>query len=227
MNAATPGSRFFGNAWRVRRAAWVALAALALGVGLSACISGRRAVPAAQAYYDLGASVPQPAAGQWPPVKVPDMIAPSSLDSNDIVYRIGHQQVAHYANSHWAMPPAQLVTQALRDALAFGASVLSGGDGVSAPVLKTELEDFSQRFDTASASEGVVSVRATLLSNGRVVSQRTFSVAEPALSPDAAGGAQALARASRRVTGQIAQWFSRAMAQHRNGTTGRMKAGDR
>jgi cholesterol transport system auxiliary component len=194
---------------RTARAMLAALGmVLSLSLALSACISGGRTAPAAQAYYDLGTIAAQSAAGNLPPVKVPDMIAPSSLDSEDMVYRIGAQQVAHYANSHWVMPPARLLTQALRDTLAAGSSVLSGGDVVNAPVLKTELAVFSQRFASATVSEGVVSVRATLLSGGRVLAQRTFSVAEPAASPDAAGGAQALARASSRVAQQIAMWLS-------------------
>ena len=77
-----------------------------------------------------------------PAVKVLDVTAPETMSSNKLVYRLSYvdaQQTASYANSHWTMEPAALLTQRLRDALSQRGTVLTGSDGVRAPVLRVEL----------------------------------------------------------------------------------------
>jgi len=220
------------------RAALAMLAALALGAGLTACISGR-STSLADTHYDLGMSTTQAGASiimstmtstGLAPLKVAETTAPPSFDSDNIVYRIGEYQVGYYANSHWTMPPARLFTQVLRDRLAQNGAEFVGWQSVKAmdsanpadvaevPVLKTELGEFSQRFDSPTASKGIVSVRAALLVHNRVYAQHTFSVTEPASSPDAAGGARALASASKKMTDQIARWVSGVLS-YGGGTT--------
>ncbi len=143
-------------------------------------------------------------------VKVLDVSAPATLDSDKLIYRLSYadaQQTASYANSHWTMPPAQLLTQRLRAALSSRGTVLTGGDGVRAPVLKVDLEEFEQDFDGQAQSHGAVSARTTLIVDGKVIGQRTFIARAPASSPDAAGGARALASASDDLVAQITAWL--------------------
>ena len=185
----------------------VALAAFAASL-LAACASNAAAL--SDIRYDLGPASAKPALGALPPLKVLDVGAPPTLDNDGFMYRIGYAslQSARYANSHWTMSPARLLTQRLRAALTSQATVLTGADAVPAPVLKVELDQFEQVFDNATTSSGVLSARATLIQGGKVIGQRNFVARAPASTPDAAGGARALAFASDELVGQIAAWLS-------------------
>jgi cholesterol transport system auxiliary component len=208
------------------RAALALAALLAFGAfgafGLLA--AGCASTPAALAdiRYDLGPANPpnSPNAAATsgtsgtsvtlPAVKLLDLTATESLDSDKLIYRLSYadaQQTASYANSHWTMAPSQLLTQRLRNALSARGTVLSGADSVRAPVLKVELSEFEQVFDSRSESHGAVTARATLTQAGKVIGQHTFIARAPARSADAAGGAQALAVASDDLVAQIAAWL--------------------
>jgi cholesterol transport system auxiliary component len=180
---------------------------LALGV-LAGCASTPSAI--SDIRYDLGPAPLPSSVGTMPAIKVLDVIAPATLDSDKVIYRLSYsdsQQTASYANSHWTMPPSQLLTQRLRNALSSQGTVLTGADGVHAPVLKVDLDEFEQDFDGQSESHGAVTARTTLFFNGKVVGQRTFLSRAPASSPDAAGGARALAAASDDLVAQISAWL--------------------
>ncbi|WP_250478628.1 MULTISPECIES: ABC-type transport auxiliary lipoprotein family protein [unclassified Caballeronia] len=191
-----------------------AVAAFALGCAalLAGCGSTSTAMP--NAHYDLGA-IPaanaSASAAPMPPVKVLAVGAPRSLETDSFAYRLSYvdaQRTGNYSNSHWTMPPAQLLTQRLRDALAARGPVLSGADPVRAvPLLEVELTSFEQVFDAPEQSRGLVSVRATLTQQGRVVGQRSFAASAPAPSADAPGGARALAAASDDVIAQLSAWL--------------------
>jgi cholesterol transport system auxiliary component len=204
--------RVVERALRHARAAGASLAVtLALGVLLAGC-AGPAAV--AEARYDLGpapqATPPGTAPGTMPAIKMLDVTAPPTLASDKLIYRLNYadaQQTASYANSHWTMEPSELLTQRLRNALSQRGTVLSGSDGVTAPVLRVDLTEFEQIFDSQTQSHGAVTARATLTQGGKVLSQRTFMASAPARSADAIGGAGALAAASDDLVGQIAAWL--------------------
>lgn len=203
---------------RSTQAAWTpakALAALALTALLAACAGPQAAINDAR--YDLG---PQAAQAQQmqqaapgklgkPLLKVLAVSAPPPLDNDGIVYRMNadSQRTARYANSRWTMSPARLLTERLRTALGANATVLSGADAVPAPMLKVELTDFEQVFQSATQSMGVLAARATLMQGGKVLAQREFVVSAPATSPDAAGGVHALQAASDDFAGQVSAWL--------------------
>ncbi|MFC0398106.1 ABC-type transport auxiliary lipoprotein family protein [Paraburkholderia rhizosphaerae] len=160
--------------------------------------------------YDLGPPAPVPNAGPLPAIKMLDVTAPETLGSDRLIYRLSFadaQRTAAYANSHWTMPPAQLLTQRLRNALSARGTVLSGGDGVRAPVLRVDLEQFEQDFDAQAQSHGAVTARATLSFQGKVIGQHTFVARVPASTPDAAGGARAIAAATDDIVSQITAWL--------------------
>ncbi|TDV18500.1 ABC-type transport auxiliary lipoprotein family protein [Paraburkholderia caballeronis] len=185
-----------------------ALAALVAGSMLAACAGNPAAL--SDVRYDLGPVAAAPASGALPPLKVLDVSAPPPLDNDGFVYRLGYasQRSARYANSRWTMSPARLLTQRLRTTLSSHATVLTGADSVPAPMLKIDLDQFEQVFDSATESSGVLSARATLIQDGKVIGQRTFVSRAPASTPDASGGARALAAASDELVGQIAAWLS-------------------
>lgn len=96
--------------------------------------------------------------------------------------------------------------------------VLSGDGGAAlqldqirqASVLRVQLEEFSQIFSTPDASTGLVRVRAMLADAGpageALQAQRVFIARRPAATPDAAGGARALAEAAAQVADELAHW---------------------
>ncbi|MEX3930473.1 ABC-type transport auxiliary lipoprotein family protein [Paraburkholderia phymatum] len=186
-----------------------ALAAALLTLGALAGCAGNPAA-LADIRYDLGPAPLPASTGTMPAIKVLDVTAPAMLDSDKLVYRLSYadsQQTASYATSHWTMPPAQLLTQRLRNALSSRGTVLTGGDGVHAPVLKVDLDEFEQDFDGQSESHGSVTARTTLFVDGKVVGQRTFLARAPSSSADAAGGARALAAATDDLVAQISAWL--------------------
>jgi cholesterol transport system auxiliary component len=180
---------------------------LALGV-LSGCAGTPSAL--SDIRYDFGPATPPATSGTMPAVKVLDVSAPDPLNSDRLNYRLNYadaHQLASYANSHWTMPPSQLLTQRLRTALSSRGTVLTGADGVRAPVLRIDLQEFEQVFDGRDESHGAVTARVTLLQDGKVLGQRTFIARAPASSSDAAGGARALAAASDDLVVQVAAWL--------------------
>jgi len=184
------------------------LATLAGASLLAACAGNAAAL--SDVRYDLGPVKTVSASATLPPLKVLDVVAPTPLDNDGFMYRLGDASLrsARYANSHWTAPPARLLTQRLRAALAAQASVLTGADAVPAPVLRVDLDQFEQVFDNENESSGVVSARATLMQDGKVIAQRTFLARAPASMPDASGGARALASASDELVSQISAWLS-------------------
>jgi cholesterol transport system auxiliary component len=183
---------------------------LALAAGLlTGCAFG---TPAAvtDIRYDFGPAAPVASTGPLPAVKVLDVSAPQMLNNDRLIYRLSYVdnlRTASYAESRWTMPPAQLLTQRLRGALSSHGSVLTGGDGVHAPVLRVNLEEFEQVFDGELNSHGALTARATLMLDGKLLGQRTFVSRVPASTADAAGGARALAAASDDFVTQLVAWL--------------------
>ena len=206
---------------RARLQATLAALGLTLGTLLAGCAGNAGTVTDIR--YDLGLRSAQgaspgaqavpaaPAASRAkPPLKVLGVIAPPPLDNDGIHYRMNFdsQRTARYANSRWTMSPARLLTERLRTSLGAQATVLSGSDAVQAPMLKVELYEFEQVFESPTESSGVLSARATLLQGGKVLAQRSFVTRAPASTPDAAGGVRALQTASDDFANQLGAWLS-------------------
>jgi cholesterol transport system auxiliary component len=193
-------------------------AALLLALSLAGCTLGPPQRPS-QALYDLG----PPAApdSPWPAASlaIPRVSAPDWLESPTFQYRLAYQDPLRYhgyAGSRWVASPAQLLTERLRQAAqASGRGGARDVDGVKADyLLRVDLEEFSQVFDSPGASRAVVRARATLVRGGRTLAgQKNFAVEKPAPSPDAAGGAQALAAAADQLVAELLAWAAQAAAR--------------
>ena len=176
--------------------------------------------------YDFGPGAVTAAApanlAALPPLMLADVEASAALDSNAVLYRLAYadaQALKPYAQARWSMPPAQLVRQRLRNHLGASRAVISPGDAAlatppgAAPawVLRTELEEFSQLFESPAASSGLVRLRATVTQpspqGDRLLGQRSFVVQRPALAHNAAGGVRALAAATDAAVADIEQWL--------------------
>ena len=140
--------------------------------------------------------------------------APAWMDNSGIYYRLAYQDVTRpqaYALSHWVMSPAALLGQRLRAsiALASKAGVFTPADNVRAGyVLRLELEEFSQVFDTADRSRAVLRLRASLMRQREVVAQQSFNLERPAATPNAEGGVRALIAASDDAGEKLIDWLA-------------------
>lgn len=152
-------------------------------------------------------------AGGLPPLSVAEINTPAWLDSQLMFFRLGYanqQQTRPYANSRWSMPPTQLFGQRLKARIAqAGGVVLSATDGAAGlPLLRLDVDDMMQNFDSASHSTVQLSLRATVLSGRNLIAQKTFSRQAVAPSADAAGGAAALAAASDALIDDMLLWLA-------------------
>ena len=177
---------------------------LAAAFMLSACAIGPKP-QAALATWDFG-----PPRGAAPRLKLKavaavEVAAPRWIDSVNAHYRLGYANPAQpmaYAQTRWVMPPPVLLEARLKERLVAGGAVLGG----SGPLLRVELDEFTQVFDSEKASRAVVRARATLMSGRDVLRQRQFVIEEEAASPDAPGGVAALARATDRFVDILLYW---------------------
>lgn len=187
--------------------------------------------PKRAALYDFGpgeltASPAAPPRTALPPLAVADITTAGGLLENQaVLYRLGYtdaQQLRPYSQARWTMPPALLLRQRLRDRLGQHRAVLNAREGVvlnrsqhtSLPLLRLELEEFSQLFSAPEASAGLIRLHATLLditpSGEKLVAQRVVVVQRPASSADAPGGVRALTSAADAAIDELEQWLRQA-----------------
>ena len=224
----------------------LASAAAVFGLVFLAGCSVLPTPPERPVVYDFGpglpvapATLPAPAtatalpAARLPTLALADVQSVGLSDnSTAVLYRLAYtdaRQLRPYQQARWAMPPAQLVQQALRTQLGERRAVLNADDALAAArggagttaataagmgslptVLRVELEEFSQVFSSASASAGLVRLRATLVEptadGEKLLGQRLFTAQVPAPSADAAGGTRALADATAQAAQGVSQW---------------------
>lgn len=189
-----------------------------LGMILAALMAGC-ALPergASPVLYDFGERAPPTAAANVTlsrPALAVTVHAASSLDSTALLYRLAYddaRQLRTYALARWAVLPADLVQQRLREVLSRQRTVLKPGQGAT-QVLTLELEEFSQVFDKPGQSAGVLRLRATLQQTGasgfKTLAQRSVSVQRPAPTAGASGGVRALEAATDAAVAELAQWL--------------------
>jgi cholesterol transport system auxiliary component len=174
----------------MRRAA-VLLTALLLG----AC--GANQAVTAPRTFDLGYAPPS---AKLPALRAITVRAVSPFDGVEMLYRLAWRnptELADYAQSRWAAPPAELLRRQLLRAAAEGAGKCA---------LEVELHEFTQVFSSKEASDARVELRAALTNAGSRIAARGIRVAEEGAGADAASGAAAMARAAERALGEMAGW---------------------
>ncbi len=182
------------------------IAAIAASVLLAAC-GGVGTLPKAITLHDFGA----PAEARYEPaiaLRVVEVRAPSWLGSSGMQYRFADQADQRrltYTQNRWVAAPAELVQTAMRRA--YDMALPEGGGCL----LRVELDEFSQVFDTATESRGVIAARALLISPraDALLAETRLSETVPAPSPNAAGGALALREASHALIANVARWLGR------------------
>ena len=208
------------------RAATLSAAALVL----AAC-SALPTAPTQPVRYDLGltdAAVPQANAAAPsvtpPPLVLAEVQTPAGADnSTAMLYRLAYadqQEQRAYQGARWSLPPAQMLEQRLRTRLALERPVLTEKDNLSVNpndqrplgLLRLEVVEFSQVFDSTSSSQAVVRVRASLIAQDRrggnvLLGQKLLAVQTPASTADAAGGARAMATSVNRLAIDLSNWL--------------------
>ncbi len=186
--------------------------------------------PTRPAMYDFGPGVQstRSATHQLPltvlsPLAIADIATSGgALENTAVLYRLAYldaQQLRPYSQARWSMPPAQLVQQRLREQLSQRRAVIQAGEGVALnrgqnaalPLLRLELQEFSQLFSSPDASVGLIRLRATLVEvtsvGEKLVGQRNLVVQRPATSADAPGGVRALTAATDAAIEELDQWL--------------------
>lgn len=196
---------------------------LVLALVLSGCSLPR--TPTAKTTYDLGplpiamgepsprsaTTVSQTAWGPQAPLRLAATTAPAALASTEMGYRLVYAQPLQprtYTLARWSMAPAQLVHQRLQSALLADGWQLSTYPGPDTPELQVDMDGFEHVFDTADHSVGRVLWRVSLRQGQATLAQTRIAAQAPAPTPDAAGGAQALATATDSATAQVRAWLA-------------------
>jgi len=220
------------------RALWRSPGPIALltALLLSAC-SGLPDKPTRTSMYDFWPGLLSTPAttrqAPLPPIALDDIATSGgALDNMAVLYRLGYQDVQHlrpYAQSRWAMPPAQLVRLRLRDQLGQRRAVFNAGAGAALNrgqngqstalplLLRIDLEEFSHLFITSNTSVGLIRLRVTLLevtpAGEKLIAQRNVIAQRPAPTLDAPGGVRALTLATDAAIEEIEQWLQQTPAR--------------
>ena len=188
------------------------ISAVFLLVLVSACSS----TPVTQQLqqYDFGplattASVP-PNQGKLQ-ISIAEVTIPPALDSNAMLYRLQYdnvQQLKAYSLHRWSMPPAQLLAQRLKAVLVSqGADVLANTDGTNLPILRLEIDEFSQIFTAANQSNAQINLRASVIKGHKLIAQKSFQQKVATSTADAPGGARAMRGAADASIAEIQTWI--------------------
>ena len=180
------------------------------------------------AMYDLGmpssqTQPAQPVQMQKKSLLIADTTAPVWLDNKSIHYRLLYlnpSQSHSYANSRWIATPAALFAQQLRNRIAANAQEQVIKDSSIAMVdyvLHTELEEFTQLFDSAADSRIVTGLRASLIERNtrKLLAQRNFYITATAPSADATGAVSAFSAASNQLLDELINWLAAALPRNR------------
>ena len=202
---------------------WFALGACLLMLSGCAHFSSRQSFP--KHYTLTGSSAPAQQASsstsRQATLQVARIAVAPWLQGTVLYYRLDYRhddRIAAYAQSDWVSPPAQLLAQIIRNAIARdgGWRVVTGpaGPAVTDFSLHIGLDDFSQAFASPGQSRGVLDATATLVDNrnGNAIAQKHFHVDAPAPSADAQGGVSALNHATLQFTAELERWLRTAPA---------------
>jgi cholesterol transport system auxiliary component len=165
---------------------------------LTGCGGGSTATE--QRTLDLGLAAPSAA---FPAVRIATVRAVVPFEATDMQYRLAYRnaaEIASFANSRWAAPPAELLRKQL---------LRTAHEKPGKCVLDIEIQEFTQVFSAKEASEARIELRAWLGAGGsRAAVSRGWSVVEPNAGADAISGAAAFARAADRAIGELGGWIA-------------------
>ncbi|MFZ6770921.1 ABC-type transport auxiliary lipoprotein family protein [Undibacterium sp. Di26W] len=187
-----------------------------ISISLFAILSACSSTPVAQRQqYDFGPWLAETPATPLPgrlQFSLTEIAVPAALESNAMLYRLQYdnvQQLKAYSQHRWSMPPAQLLAQRLKTRMANqGSDVMLSTEAASPfPVLRIELEEFSQIFSSPNQSHAQISLRASLVKGRQLLAQKSFQQKVNAASADAPGGAKAMQEAADASIDALQTWI--------------------
>ncbi|MCB5190578.1 ABC-type transport auxiliary lipoprotein family protein [Methylobacillus arboreus] len=172
---------------------------------LNACVSSIKPETKQLDFYDFGLQSAENRVEFALPIE--SLNAADAIQHSNIRYRLNYKnpsQVFGYAESRWSTLPLDLVRQKLANTAPAHASCS----------LKLQILAFDQVFDSASSSQGIVQLQASLVDrrSRKLVQSTLVSAQSPASSGDAKGGVAALNTASTEALKQAAQWAGETSA---------------
>jgi len=175
---------------------------------LSACVGGARNAPTL-VIYDFGLPAARLVSdGTWSRLAL-EVRSPPWFDSLNIDYRLAYEdplKQREYAASRWAGAPGALLAQRLRQQLGMASA---SGNMATDCLLRVELQEFSQVFDSPQQSRGVLQGSVSLIDAKRqLVAERPVSIEKPSVTADAHGAVNALVAASTELGLKMADWLA-------------------
>ena len=167
-----------------------------LSLALSGCGGGTTSSDSRT--VDLGLDAP---AARLPALRIGSVRALAPFDSTDMQYRLAYRnaaEVAAFANSRWAAPPADMIRKQLLRATEEGAGRCT---------LAVEVQEFSQVFASPAESEARIEMHIVLSSVAKTVSKQIAAIDGKA-GPDAVSGASGFARAASRAIAELSSWVA-------------------
>jgi cholesterol transport system auxiliary component len=160
--------------------------------------------------YDFGLPVERLTEdGRWSNVVAARHQGAAMVDSRDIEYRLLYENplnLRRYAASHWAGRRDHCCRSGCGSNWVWG-----GGSGQTsvACLLRVELQEFSQLFDTPQRSRGLLQgQRQYARPRRQIIAEREFAIERPAPTADARGGVSALVATSEELGRQLAAWLN-------------------
>jgi cholesterol transport system auxiliary component len=152
-------------------------------------------------HFDLGPAHPLPqTARPWRIVTHADEL----LEDKAMRYRLLYDnpsEIRTYTRARWSQAPVGVLRQALETRLYWNSEAVQDHC-----LLLLDLLRFEQEFTSPEQSRGVLTLRASLRNDRRVLDERLFAFTAPAPSPDAAGGVAALADATAQLAEALKIW---------------------
>lgn len=181
------------------------IALLVLGSSLAGCVSSIKPESKQSDFYDFGLQAPDQQVDFALPLE--NLGAVEAVQHGNIRYRLAYKdpkQVFTYAGSRWSSLPVELLRQ----------KIGNNPKPEARCSLKLQLVAFDQVFDSASSSQGVVQLQASIVERRTrsIVGQTLLSAQAPASSADAKGGVAALSQAATSVLQQTASWVNTTAA---------------
>jgi len=136
-----------------------------------------------------------------------------SLSSKNLIYLRENGETGTYLYSRWSDTPTALLQRSLITSLYENAlfASLSPSNSIAQAdwVLESDLDAFYHRF-AHTKSEGYIDITYRLIDTRtkRLLGSKRFSISSPAPTMDAAGGVDALQKATRELNAQSTQWLT-------------------
>lgn len=114
-----------------------------------------------------------------------------------------NRRACEYARARWAGAPASLIQQRLTREL----GLISSGQGRTACLLRIDIAEFSQVFDSPAVSRGVLTGRAQWLDRSRSqLAEREINIGTAAGESNSRAGVAALTASVGQLTALLRSW---------------------